>query len=65
MRPFGEWDHVTCKSINHLFLDDDGSLVQSLMPDYLHPSEEGYVLWGNAIMEWIEQEKVFLTLFLG
>jgi beta-glucosidase len=32
-----------------LFLDADGGVKKSLMPDYLHPNEEGYRLWAEAM----------------
>jgi beta-glucosidase len=32
-----------------LFLDEDGSLKKSLMPDFLHPNEEGYRVWAEAM----------------
>jgi lysophospholipase L1-like esterase len=33
------------------FLASDGSLPSELMPDGTHPSEEGYAIWGRAIIE--------------
>ena len=32
-----------------LFLDPDGSVKKSLMPDFLHPNPEGYRLWAEAM----------------
>ncbi len=31
------------------FLDKDGDLIESAMPDGLHPSEVGYAAWAEAI----------------
>lgn len=31
------------------FLDEDGRLLRQLMPDGLHPSEEGYQVWAEAM----------------
>jgi lysophospholipase L1-like esterase len=31
------------------FLDADGTLPKSIMPDALHPNEKGYVIWADAI----------------
>jgi lysophospholipase L1-like esterase len=35
--------------INQLFLRPDGSIPAALMPDFEHPSAEGYRLWAEAI----------------
>lgn len=31
------------------FLSPDGSLSRDIMPDFLHPSAQGYEIWANAI----------------
>lgn len=35
--------------INTEFLDDDGTLPKSVMPDLLHPHEAGYATWAKAM----------------
>ena len=35
--------------INDKFLTKDGFLTRKIMPDYLHPNEEGYRIWAQAI----------------
>jgi lysophospholipase L1-like esterase len=35
--------------INDKFLTKDGFLSKKIMPDYLHPNEEGYKIWAEAI----------------
>jgi lysophospholipase L1-like esterase len=35
--------------IGREFLAADGSIPETLMPDALHPSEQGYEIWGNAL----------------
>lgn len=42
-------DYVTFLSINDKFLEEDGTLPKSIMPDLLHPKEEGYKIWAEAI----------------
>lgn len=44
-------DRVEFLDINEVFLDDDGTLPKSVMPDLLHPNEAGYKLWADAIEE--------------
>ena len=31
------------------FLQPDGTLTKALMPDFLHPSDAGYVIWADAM----------------
>lgn len=42
-------NYVTFLSINDKFLEEDGTLPKSIMPDLLHPKEEGYKIWAEAI----------------
>lgn len=30
------------------FIENDGSISKSIMPDFLHPNEAGYKIWANA-----------------
>lgn len=42
-------DRVTFLNLNEHFLDDDGTLPKSVMPDLLHPNPEGYRIWAEAM----------------
>ncbi len=35
--------------IDSKFLEADGTLPESIMPDLLHPNEKGYQIWANAM----------------
>lgn len=35
--------------INKSFLDDNGVLSKDIMPDLLHPNEQGYEIWAKAM----------------
>jgi lysophospholipase L1-like esterase len=35
--------------IGSKFLNDDGSLPRPIMPDFLHPSPAGYLIWADAM----------------
>ncbi len=35
--------------INHIFLTEDGVLTEEIMPDMLHPNDNGYELWAEEI----------------
>ena len=41
--------HVFYQDLSGTFLQDDGVLPKSIMPDLLHPNEKGYELWAEAI----------------
>jgi beta-glucosidase len=41
--------NVSYLDINHVFLDPDGTLPKSIMPDLLHPQAKGYALWAEAM----------------
>jgi beta-glucosidase len=41
--------------INSVFLDEDGSLPEGIMPDELHPNESGYKLWAEAMLPSIRE----------
>lgn len=43
----GKW--VIFRDIGAKFLNKDGTLPPTVMPDYLHLSERGYVIWGEAL----------------
>lgn len=47
--------HVFYLDINRKFLQDDGTLSKSIMPDLLHPNREGYELWAKAMEPKIVQ----------
>jgi lysophospholipase L1-like esterase len=40
---------VYYRDVNHYFQNDEGKILQQLMPDYEHPNEEGYALWAAAM----------------
>lgn len=41
--------NVFFMDIGKVFLDPDGTLPKSIMPDFLHPNAKGYQLWAEAI----------------
>ena len=45
----GKLNNVTLVDIGFLFLNDDGVLPKDIMPDFLHPNKEGYMIWANAV----------------
>ncbi|MEX2600617.1 MAG: platelet-activating factor acetylhydrolase IB subunit [Balneolaceae bacterium] len=51
----GDEDRVFFRDLNQHFLDEEGNLPESVMPDLLHPNEEGYQIWAE-VMEPILDE---------
>lgn len=51
----GERDSVEYLDIADVFLDDNGDLPKSVMPDRLHPEAAGYMLWANAIESQLDR----------
>jgi lysophospholipase L1-like esterase len=46
---------VTFFDFGNQFLNPDGALPASLMPDYLHPNEAGYEIWIKAIQPFVDK----------
>ena len=41
--------------ITDKLLKKDGTLSPEIMPDYLHPGKDGYVIWADAIMPYVKK----------
>jgi lysophospholipase L1-like esterase len=46
---------VTYMDFGDKFLEPDGTLSADIMPDFLHPSAKGYVIWADAIQPVIDR----------
>jgi len=49
IKGYGDGKQVHYLDINHLFLDDNGNLSQSVMQDLLHPNKDQYKVWAEAM----------------
>lgn len=47
--------NVRVLNINHVFPGPDGKLPSEIMPDQLHLSERGYVLWAEAMQPLLSE----------
>ena len=47
-------ENVSFLNINSAFLDEKGNLAEDIMPDLLHPNEDGYRIWAKAMKPAIE-----------
>ncbi len=48
-------DNIKYLDIGAKFLDADGNLPPSIMPDALHPNAKGYTIWAEAIASSVEE----------
>lgn len=48
---FANDSSVTYLDIGPSFLQPDGSLPQSMMPDGTHPTDAGYQIWADALIK--------------
>lgn len=48
-------DNVTYLDIGEKFLEPDGTLPKSIMPDFLHPNEKGYKIWAEAVQPSLDE----------
>jgi len=55
IKKFADDKRVFFKDISAEFLDDEGNLPKSIMPDALHPNAKGYKIWADAIEEDIKK----------
>ncbi len=55
IKGYADGKRVFFLDVNSQFLDQDAVLPKSIMPDLLHPNEEGYQLWASAMEPTIEQ----------
>ena len=49
IRAIADGNRVIWLDLNNAFLEPDGSLSKTMMPDHLHPLEQGYRIWRAAI----------------
>jgi lysophospholipase L1-like esterase len=52
---YGSDPRVTYLDIGDKFLQPDGTLTADIMPDFLHPSAKGYVIWADAIQPVVDK----------
>ena len=55
IRRFADKERVHYADIGDVFLEEDGHLPASIMPDALHLNEEGYERWANAIEPMLQE----------
>ncbi len=48
-------DNVKYLDIGAKFLEADGTLPKSIMPDALHPNEKGYEIWAEATQPTLDE----------
>jgi len=56
IREYSDEKQVLWLDINHHFLTDEGVLLESVMPDLLHPNAAQYYVWGKAVLSFIKHK---------
>lgn len=51
---FADNEKVWYLDISDKFLDEDGNLPKSIMPDLLHPNKKGYAIWAESMEPMIQ-----------
>jgi len=46
---FRNYENVQLLDINEIWLDENGNIPRALMKDLVHPTRDGYILWGNRV----------------
>jgi lysophospholipase L1-like esterase len=46
---FADGQKIFFLDVGAKFLESDGTLSKTIMPDLLHPNEKGYQIWSDAI----------------
>ena len=52
---YADGQRVFFLNLNDKFLEADGTLPKSIMPDLLHPNEKGYAIWAESMEPTIEK----------
>ncbi len=55
IKAFADDETVWYLDISDQFLEEDGTLPQSIMPDRLHPNQKGYQIWAEAMEPVIQK----------
>ena len=55
IKGYADDEHIFFLDVNQVFLEKDGTLPKSIMPDALHPNEEGYKRWAKAMEPTIKK----------
>jgi beta-glucosidase len=49
IKDYGDGKRVHYLDINHIFLDNNGNLSETVMKDLLHPNKDQYQIWADAM----------------
>ena len=55
IRTYADQKQIWFANLNSAFLEKDGTLSKTVFPDLLHPSQEGYTRWVNAMAPHLKQ----------
>mgnify|MGYP000093386846 CR=1 FL=1 len=56
IKEYSDGKQLLWLDINHHFLTDEGVLLESVMPDLLHPNAAQYYVWAKAVLSFIQHK---------
>lgn len=54
LKQFASENEIALLDISSKMLTTDGILTKDIAPDFCHPTDEGYQIWGDALRPYIE-----------
>lgn len=55
IKGYADGQRVLFMDINKDMLEPDGTLTKEMMPDFLHPKEQGYAIWAKAVLPVVKE----------
>ena len=55
IKDFADGKTVFWVDFNAKLVNEDGSISQDMMPDYLHPCPKGYAIWADELMPYVRK----------
>jgi len=52
---FADGKIIFFENINAKLMNPDGTIGKDMMPDYLHPTQKGYLIWADAIEPYVQK----------
>ena len=56
IKKYADGEKVVWLDFNEKLMEEDGTLSESVFPDFLHPNEKGYRVWAEAVKPFIENK---------
>jgi beta-glucosidase len=54
IKKYADGEKIVWLDFNDKLMEEDGTLSESVFPDFLHPNEIGYRVWAEAVKPFCE-----------